>query len=65
MTRQDEIVRLLREAPATCGELAVILGMSSPLAGAHLCDLRRKGRVRVRNSRIESGGRPARLWEAA
>lgn len=71
MTRMDPsskasaVLRVLTEGPATSGEVAIELGMDPRIAGAHLCNLRRMGRVIADESRIGTGGRPGRLWRLA
>jgi predicted ArsR family transcriptional regulator len=64
-SKASAVLRVLSEGPATSGEVAVSLGIDPRIAGAHLCNLRRKGRVRVEAARIATGGRPARLWRVA
>jgi predicted ArsR family transcriptional regulator len=64
-SKASAVLSLLREGPATCGEVAIELGLDPRIAGAHLCNLRRKGRVAVVPAHIVTGGRPARLWRVA
>jgi predicted ArsR family transcriptional regulator len=64
-SKASAVLRILREGPATCGEVAIELGIPPRIAGAHLCNLRRKGKVAVVPANITTGGRPARLWRAA
>lgn len=64
----SRLLAVLTEAPATTAEAAALTGLSSHLAGCHLHDLHRRGRVTRQpfDGRRDAKGRiRSWLWQAA
>lgn len=59
---------VLQEGPATTGEIAIEVGMTSHATGTHMANLFKRGKVTRRpfaNATDKVGRQRAWLWEAA